>query len=250
MGVDVNHRIERFVEKPKDPPSIPGHPDRALASMGVYIFNAAFLYEQLIRDHDDPDSEHDFGKNVIPYCVSKYRVFAHSFTNSCVGMDENKIVYWRDVGTIDAYWAANMELTKVTPELNLYDEDWPIWTNQEQLPPAKFIFNDDDRRGAAMDSLVSGGDIISGALVRSSLLFSRVIVHSYASIEDSVILPDVEIGRGAHLRRVVVDKHCRIPEGMYIGYNRADDEKRFHVSAGGITLVTPDMLGQKVHSIR
>ncbi len=250
MGVDADHRIERFVEKPKDPPSIPGRPDRALASMGVYIFNAAFLYEQLIRDHDDPDSEHDFGKNVIPYCVSKYRVFAHSFSQSCVGMDETKIVYWRDVGTIDAYWAANMELTKVTPELNLYDEDWPIWTNQEQLPPAKFIFNDDDRRGAAMDSLVSGGDIISGALVRSSLLFSRVIVHSYASIEDSVILPDVEIGRGAHLRRVVVDKHCRIPDGMYIGYNRADDEKRFHVSAGGITLVTPDMLGQKVNSIR
>jgi glucose-1-phosphate adenylyltransferase len=250
MGVDDNHRIQQFVEKPKNPPPMPGHPDRAMASMGVYIFNAEFLYEQLIRDHDDPKSEHDFGKNVIPHCVDRYRVFAHSFANSCVGMDNEREPYWRDVGTIDAYWAANMELTKVTPELNLYDEEWPIWTHQEQLPPAKFIFNDDDRRGAAMDSLVSGGDIISGALVRSSLLFSRVYIHSYASIEDSVILPDVDIGRGAHLRRVVVDKHVRIPEGMYIGYDRTEDEKRFHVSAGGVTLVTPDMLGQYTHKIR
>jgi glucose-1-phosphate adenylyltransferase len=143
-----------------------------------------------------------------------------------------------------------MELTKVTPELNLYDEEWPIWTHQEQLPPAKFIFNDDDRRGAAMDSLVSGGNIISGALVRSTLLFSRVFVHSYASIEDSVILPDVDIGRSVNLRRVVVDKHCHIPEGMSIGFDRAEDEKRFYVSPGGITLVTPDMLGQHTHKIR
>jgi glucose-1-phosphate adenylyltransferase len=250
MGVSADHRIQQFVEKPKNPPPMPGRPDRAMASMGVYIFNAEFLYEQLIRDHDDPKSEHDFGKNVIPHCVDRYRVFAHSFANSCVGMDNEREPYWRDVGTIDAYWAANMELTKVTPELNLYDEEWPIWTHQEQLPPAKFIFNDDDRRGAAMDSLVSGGDIISGALVRSSLLFSRVYVHSYASVEDSVILPDVDIGRGAHLRRVVVDKHVRIPEGMYIGYDRTEDEKRFHVSAGGVTLVTPDMLGQYTHKIR
>lgn len=250
MAVDADNRIERFVEKPKDPPPMPGRPDRALASMGVYIFNADFLYEQLIRDHDDPKSEHDFGKNVIPHCLTRYRVFAHSFANSCVGMDESLVPYWRDVGTVDAYWAANMELTKVTPELNLYDEEWPIWTHQEQLPPAKFIFNDDDRRGAAVDSLVSGGNIISGALVRSTLLFSRVYVHSYASIEDSVILPDVDIGRSVNLRRVVVDKHCRIPEGMSIGFDRAADEKRFHVSPGGITLVTPDMLGQHTHKIR
>jgi glucose-1-phosphate adenylyltransferase len=250
MAVDASNRIERFVEKPKDPPPMPGRPDRALASMGVYIFNADFLYEQLIRDHDDPKSEHDFGKNVIPQCLTRYRVFAHSFANSCVGMDESHVPYWRDVGTVDAYWAANMELTKVTPELNLYDEEWPIWTHQEQLPPAKFIFNDDDRRGAAMDSLVSGGNIISGALVRSTLLFSRVFVHSYASIEDSVILPDVDIGRSVNLRRVVVDKHCHIPEGMSIGFDRAEDEKRFYVSPGGITLVTPDMLGQHTHKIR
>ena len=250
MHVDNNNRIERFVEKPKDPPPMPGRPDRALASMGVYIFNADFLFEQLIRDHDDPKSEHDFGKNVIPHCVSRYRVFAHSFASSCVGAESGTVPYWRDVGTLDAYWEANMELTKVTPELNLYDRDWPIWTHQEQLPPSKFIFNDDGRRGAAMDSLVSGGDIISGALVRSSLLFSQVHVHSYASIEDSIILPRVDVGRGARLRRVIVDKNCRIPPGMTIGYDRGDDAKRFHVSERGITLVTPEMLGQRVHHIR
>ena len=250
MHIDDDKRIVQFLEKPASPPAMPGKPDRALASMGVYIFNAGFLFEQLIRDHDDPKSSHDFGKDVIPYSVSRYRVFAHEFADSCVGMDEGRPPYWRDVGTIDAYWEANMELTKVTPELNLYDEDWPIWTHQEQLPPAKFVFNDNNRRGAAMDSLVSGGDIISGALVRSSLLFSRVHVHSYASVEDSVILPGVDIGRGAHLRRVVVDKHCTIPEGMHIGFDLGEDRQRFCVSEGGIVLVTPEMLGQVAHHIR
>jgi glucose-1-phosphate adenylyltransferase len=250
MHVNDEERVVGFVEKPKNPPSMPGRPDRALASMGVYAFNAEFLYEQLIRDHDDPRSTHDFGKDVIPHCVDRYRVFAHNFANSCVGMDDTKIPYWRDAGTIDAYWEANMELTKVTPELNLYDDDWPIWTHQEQLPPAKFVFDDDGRRGMAVDSLVSGGDIISGALVRHSLLFSRVHVHSYAQIEDSVILPDVDIGRHAKLRRVVMDKHCRVPEGMLIGYDAEADRKRFHVSDNGITLVTPEMLGQQAHHIR
>ena len=250
MQVNVEGRIEGFVEKPANPPPMPGRPDRALASMGVYIFSMEFLVDQLLRDHADPDSAHDFGKNVIPHCVANHRVFAHSFENSCVGMETGGLPYWRDVGTIDAYWEANMELTKVTPELNLYDEEWPIWTNQEQLPPAKFIFNDDGRRGAAMDSMVSGGNIISGSLVRNSLLFSRVVVHSYGSIEDSVVLPDVDIGRHVHLRRVVVDKHCRIPEGMRIGYDRAEDEKRFYVSPGGVTLVSPQMLGQRAHYVR
>ena len=250
MHVNDEERVVGFVEKPKNPPSMPGRPDRALASMGVYAFNAEFLYEQLIRDHDDPRSTHDFGKDVIPHCVDRYRVFAHNFANSCVGMDDTKIPYWRDAGTIDAYWEANMELTKVTPELNLYDDDWPIWTHQEQLPPAKFVFDDDGRRGMAVDSLVSGGDIISGALVRHSLLFSRVHVHSYAQIEDSVILPDVDIGRHAKLRRVVMDKHCRVPEGLQIGYDAEADRKRFHVSDNGITLVTPEMLGQQAHHIR
>ena len=250
MQVDDRQRVAAFVEKPKDPPAIPGRPDRALASMGVYVFNADFLYEQLIRDHDDPKSSHDFGKDLIPHCVDRYRVFAHNFADSCVGMDESRIPYWRDAGTIDAYWDANMELTKVTPELNLYDDDWPIWTHQEQLPPAKFVFDDDGRRGMAVDSLVSGGDIISGALVRHSLLFSRVHVHSYAEIEDSVILPDVHIGRRARLRRVVMDKHCRVPDGVTIGYDIEADRKRFHVSENGIALVTPEMLGQQAHYIR
>lgn len=250
MHVDDKERVVAFVEKPKDPPAIPGRPDRALASMGVYVFNADFLYEQLIRDHDDPQSAHDFGKDLIPHCVDRYRVFAHNFVKSCVGIDETGIPYWRDAGTIDAYWEANMELTKVTPELNLYDDDWPIWTHQEQLPPAKFVFDDDGRRGMAVDSLVSGGDIISGAVVRHSLLFSRVHVHSYAEIEDSVILPDVHIGRRAKLRRVVMDKHCRVPEGLTIGYDIEADRKRFHVSENGVTLVTPEMLGQQAHHIR
>jgi glucose-1-phosphate adenylyltransferase len=250
MHVGDNRRIEAFIEKPANPPPIPGRPDRALASMGVYVFNADFLYEQLIRDHDDPGSSHDFGKNVIPHCVERYQSFAHNFADSCVGMDSTGIPYWRDAGTIDAYWEANMELTKVTPELNLYDDDWPIWTHQEQLPPAKFVFDDEGRRGMAVDSLVSGGDIISGAVVRKTLLFSRVHVHSYAEIEESVILPDVHIGRHAKLRRVVMDKHCRVPEGMLIGYDRVADRQRFHVTENGVTLVTPEMLGQQAHYIR
>ena len=250
MHIDESKRIVNFVEKPKDPPAMPGHPDRALASMGVYVFNAEFLFEQLIRDHDDPQSSHDFGKDIIPHCVPRYRVFAHNFTDSCVGMDDTGIPYWRDAGTIDAYLEANMELTKVTPELNLYDDNWPIWTHQEQLPPAKFVFDDEGRRGMAVDAMVSGGAIISGAAVRRSLLFSRVHVHSYASIEDSVILPDVHIGRHARLRRVVMDKHCRVPEGMSIGFDLDSDRQRFQVSEGGITLVTPEMLGQQVHHIR
>ena len=250
MHVDDQQRVVAFVEKPKDPPAMPGRPDRALASMGVYVFNADFLYEQLIRDHDDPHSSHDFGKDLIPHCVNRYRVFAHNFVNSCVGMDETGIPYWRDVGTIDAYWEANMELTKVIPELNLYDDEWPIWTHQEQLPPAKFVFDDEGRRGMAVDSLVSGGDIISGALVRHSLLFSRVHIHSYAEIEHSVILPDVDIGRRVKLRRVVMDKHCRVPEGLTIGYDIEADRKRFHVTENGVTLVTPEMLGQQAHHIR
>ncbi|MDP2133523.1 MAG: glucose-1-phosphate adenylyltransferase [Sulfuritalea sp.] len=250
MHVDESRRVVAFVEKPQDPPSIPGRPDRALASMGVYVFNAEFLYQQLIRDHDDPQSAHDFGKDLIPHCVEHSRVFAHDFAESCVGMDHTGIPYWRDAGTIDAYWEANMELTKVTPELNLYDEEWPIWTHQEQLPPAKFVFDDEGRRGMTVDSLVSGGDIISGARVSRSLLFSRVHVHSYAEIEDSVILPDVDIGRHARLRRVVMDKHCRVPEGMQIGYDIDADRQRFHVSANGITLVTPEMLGQSTNHVR
>jgi len=249
MGVDEHDRIIQFKEKPANPDSIPGDPSQSLASMGIYVFNASFLYEQLIRDADDPDSVHDFGQNIIPHLISKYRVYAHRFADSCVNSADGKH-YWRDVGTIDAYWEANMELTKVTPELNLYDSTWPIWTYQAQLPPAKFVFDSDGRRGEAVDSLVSGGCIISGSSVRRSVLFSNVRVHSYSSIEDSVILPDVTIGRNVVLKRVVIDKGSHIPEGMQIGVDVEEDRKRFYVSEKGITLVTPDMLGQSLHHAR
>lgn len=249
IGVDAHDRVIDFKEKPENPNALPDDPTQAFASMGIYVFNAAFLYEQLIRDADDPKSEHDFGKNVIPEIIDKYRVFAHRFTDSCLGRG-NGVYYWRDVGTVDAYWEANMELTKVTPELNLYDSEWPIWTYQEQLPPAKFVFNNDDRRGMATDSLVSGGCIISGATVNQSVLFSDVYVHSFSEITDSVVMPDVEIGRHVKLKRVVVDKGAYIPEGMEIGFDLELDRKRFYVSEKGITLVTATMLGQPTHRVR
>jgi len=249
IDVDENSRVRSFLEKPESPPHLAGKPGRTLASMGIYVFNAEFLYEQLIRDADDPRSSHDFGKDVIPHIMSRYRVFAQPFADSCVGMTSG-CTYWRDVGTIDAYWEANMELTKVSPELNMYDTEWPIWTHQEQLPPAKFVFDDENRRGMAVDSMVSGGDIISGALVRRSLLFSNVRVNSYSVVEDSVILPDVDIGRRAVLKKVVIDKRCRIPEGMVAGVNPAEDRRRFYVTENGVTLITPEMLGQRVHQVR
>ena len=249
IGVDEEDRVIDFKEKPEHPDALPDDPTQSFASMGIYVFTAAFLYEQLIRDADDPKSEHDFGKNIIPQIIKKYRVYAHRFTDSCVGGDQG-VYYWRDVGTVDAYWEANMELTKVTPELNLYDSDWPIWTYQEQLPPAKFVFNNKDRRGSATDSLVSGGCIISGSTINQSVLFSDVRVHSFSSIQDSVILPQVEIGRNVKLQRVVVDKGTVIPDGMEIGFDLALDSKRFHVSEKGITLVTAAMLGEPTHRVR
>jgi glucose-1-phosphate adenylyltransferase len=248
MGVNDAWQITSFAEKPSDPVPIPGQPEKALVSMGIYVFNAKFLYEQLIRDHKANDSSHDFGKDLIPYLVPRYRVFAHQFLNSCVNMASG-IPYWRDVGTVDAYWEANIDLVTVTPELNLYDEDWPIWTHQEQLPPAKFVFDDNDRRGQALDSSVSGGCIISGATVRRSLLFSNVKVNSFSNVEDSVIQPNVVIGRHARLRRVVVEKQCIIPEGLVAGYDLEADRKKFYVTEKGITLITPEMLGQQIHKV-
>jgi glucose-1-phosphate adenylyltransferase len=249
MAVDESDRVIDFVEKPANPPHVPGNPDKALVSMGIYVFNTRFLYEQLSRDADDPNSSHDFGHDIIPYLVKRYRVYAHRFEDSCVGMG-GKMAYWRDVGTVDAYWEANMELTKVLPDLNLYDKTWPIWTHQEQLPPAKFVFDDEERRGIAVDSMVSGGCIISGARIERSLLFSDVRVNSYSEISDSVILPSVEIGRYVRLNKVVVDKRCAIPDGLEVGFNPVEDAKRFYVTDNGVTLITPDMLGQRIHQSR
>jgi glucose-1-phosphate adenylyltransferase len=250
MGVDENSRVVEFAEKPANPTPMPGKPDKALASMGIYVFNTKFLFEQLIRDADDAHSSHDFGHNMIPHMIEKYQVFAQNFAQSCVGMGHDNLPYWRDVGTIDSYWEANMELTKVLPDLNMYDQEWPIWTHQEQLPPAKFVFDEDDRRGMAIDSLVSGGCIVSGSTVRRSLLFSDVRVNAFCTIEDSVLLPKVEVGREVTLKRVIVDKSCKIPDGLIAGGNPEEDRKRFHVSANGVTLITPDMLGQKAHRLR
>ena len=248
LAVDNTDRVIEFAEKPANPKPMPDDPTKAFASMGIYIFNAKFLYEQLIRDAGDPKSSHDFGGDIIPYIIKKYKVQAHRFTDSCVGAKDGNH-YWRDVGTIDAYWEANMELTKVIPELNLYDKEWPIWTYQEQLPPAKFVFNDEGRTGKATDSLVSGGCIISGSAVTSSVLFSDVRVHSYCEIEASVILPKVKVNRNVVLKNAVIDRGCIIPEGMQIGVDLALDAKRFYVSEKGITLVTPDMLGQDLYRV-
>ena len=249
MSIDADRRVVRFAEKPGSPEPMPGRSDVALASMGIYVFNARLLYEQLTRDADDPASSHDFGKDIIPWMIARgYRIRAHHFADSCVNMNEGR-PYWRDVGTIDAFWEANLDLTSVTPDLNLYDDSWPIWTWQEQLPPAKFVFDDDKRRGIAVDSLVSGGCIISGAQVKRSVLFSKVHVHSYCSIEDSVVLGDVDFGRGSIVRRAVIDKSCRLAPGTTIGVDPDEDRRRFHVTDRGITLVTPDMLGRPVHEV-
>ncbi|MGH8745432.1 MAG: glucose-1-phosphate adenylyltransferase [Burkholderiales bacterium] len=249
MNVDADGRVARFIEKPERTDPMPGSSDRFLANMGVYVFNAGFLIEQMMRDAGDQSSSHDFGRDVIPYMLPRYRIHAHRFADSCVGMNAD-LPYWRDVGTLDAYYEANMELLKVTPELNMYDTEWPIWTYQEQLPPAKFVFDQDDRRGIAVDSVVSGGCIISGATVRRSLLFSNVRVENHARVEDSVVLPDVEIAPNVVVKRAILDRGCRIPEGMVIGLDHEEDRKRFSVTEHGIAVVTPDMLGQEVNQAR
>jgi len=246
MAVDGEWRVTGFTEKPPQPEPIPGRSNEALASMGIYVFNTKFLFEQLVRDAESVGSERDFGKNIIPSVIHKYRVYAYPFRDPITGSQ----AYWRDVGTVDSYWAANMELIGVTPELNMYDNEWPIWTYQEQLPPAKFVFDDDDRRGKAVDSMVSGGCIISGGAVRHSLLFSNVRVNSYSKVEDSVILPDVTIGERCRITKAVIDKGCIIPDGTIIGENLEQDAKRFHVSEGGVVLVCPEMLGQEIHHVR
>ncbi|MDA8146291.1 MAG: glucose-1-phosphate adenylyltransferase [Thermaerobacter sp.] len=252
MAANREGRVTAFVEKPAQPSPLPERPDRALISMGVYVFNTDFLYEQLIRDAEAPGSSHDFAKDVIPHAVAHHQVAAHRFANSCVStqMDPGRC-YWRDVGTVDAYWAANNDLIQVMPELDLYDRRWPIWTYQEQLPSAKFVFEQEGRRGVALDSLVSGGCIISGATVRRSLLFSNVRVEdAYTLVEDSVILPNVHVNQGARLRRVVVDKGTVIPPGLVAGEDPEEDARRFHRTAQGVVLITPEMLGQQMHLTR
>ena len=241
MAVDENSLITDFLEKPADPPLMPGSTDMSLASMGIYIFNAEYLYKELERDMADPDSDHDFGKDIIPRAVRNGDAAAHPFSISAVTSDENEEPYWRDVGTIDAYWDANIDLTATDPKLNLYDKKWPIWTYQAQLPPAKFVHNQPDRCGMAIESVVSGGCIVSGKVFRT-VLFSSVRVHSYAEVNWSVLLPEVQIGRSARLTRAVIDRGCHIPDGMVIGEDAALDAKRFHRSENGITLVTMEML--------
>jgi glucose-1-phosphate adenylyltransferase len=244
VEADGDGWISRFEEKPPRPRPLPGRPDRALVSMGIYVFDAGMLYAALARDAARPDSAHDFGRDVIPALLAEgRRLRAHNFRASCVNMARG-LPYWRDVGTVDAFWEANLELTRVVPDLNLYDREWPIWTWQEQLPPAKFVFDDEGRRGVAPDSLVASGCIVSGTTVRRSLLSTNVRIDDAECIEDSVLLPNVQVGEGAVLRRAVVDKYCRIPPRLVVGVDPDMDRRRFYVTDKGVTLITPEMLGQ------
>ena len=243
MAVDEHSMITEFMEKPADPPAMPGHPELSLASMGIYIFDAQYLYDELARDIADPQSSHDFGKDIIPHAVRNGCAAAHPFALSCVPNGAAAEPYWRDVGTVDAYWDANIDLTATDPKLNLYDRHWPIWTYQPQLPPAKFVHNQDDRRGMGIESMVSGGCIVSGRVFRS-VLFSSVRVHSHSVVSWSVLLPDVQVGRWARLTRTVVDRGCIIPDGLVIGEDAALDGERFHRSPNGVCLVTVDMLAK------
>lgn len=243
MAVDPGGRVVKFVEKPADPPHIPGNPEMSLASMGIYVFNGNFLFDQLRRDAEDPNSNHDFGKDIIPYLVQgRASVFAHRFQESCVVSESGGTPYWRDVGTVDAYWEANIDLTNIIPPFDLYDPQWRIWTYQEQLPPAKFVHDEDNRRGMCLGSMVSGGCIISGSLVRRSLLFSNVRCNSYSKLEGAVILPDVVVNRSARLTKVVVDRGVEIPEGLVVGEDPEEDARRFMRTSGGVTLITREMI--------
>jgi glucose-1-phosphate adenylyltransferase len=242
MHADDDGRIVDFVEKPEKPPEMPGRPGYSLASMGIYAFRRDFLNEQLRRDAADPHSSHDFGKDIIPWLVRNGKAIAHRFTDSCVRSSAERAVYWRDVGTVDAYWSANVDLTDVVPELDLYDQEWPIWTYAEITPPAKFVHDVDDRRGMAISSLVSGGCIVSGAAVVRSLLFTGVHAHSWAQLSNAVVLPYVDIGRHARLSNVVIDRGVRIPPGLVIGEDPELDAARFRRSEKGICLVTQSMI--------
>ncbi len=248
MSTAPSGQVTSFCEKPDKPEPTSANSDVALVSMGIYIFSTEFLIEQLIKDAELGDqSNHDFGKDIIPSVIAEHQVFAYPFRS---GGNSGAQAYWRDVGTVDAYWQANLELIEVTPELNLYDKEWPIWTYQEQNPPAKFVFDEKDRRGIAVDSMVSGGSIIAGASVKRSLVFSNVTVDEHSQIKDSVILPEVNIGKNCRISHAVIDKGAIIPDGTVIGENVKLDTELYYVSPGGVVLVTPDMLGQKLHFAR
>ena len=242
MTVNDEHRVTGFDEKPAQPRPMPGSTDQALASMGIYLFNTDFLFEQLNRDAANPTSSRDFGKDIIPSIIGSHAVYAYPFLDPRTGQQP----YWRDVGTLDSFWESNMELVSVDPELNLYDEEWPILTYHRQLPSAKFVFRDPGREGKALDSIVSGGCIISGAAIVNSLLFSNVRVHSYSTVTDTVVLPEVVIHRHCRISHAIIDRGCVLPEGTVIGEDREEDARRFRVTPKGITLVTPEMLGQSV----
>jgi glucose-1-phosphate adenylyltransferase len=244
MAVDEADRITAFVEKPKDPPGIPDQPDMALCSMGIYVFETQFLFDQLRRDAADPNSSRDFGGDIIPYIVKHGKAQAHRFTQSCVRAAEEIEEYWRDVGTVDAYFEANLDLTDVVPKLNLYDRDWPIWTDQVVAAPAKFVHDEEGRRGHAISSLISQDCIVSGALAKNSLLFTGVKMGSFSSVERGVILPYCNIGRGARLKNVILDSGVRIPEGLVVGEDPVLDATRFTRTEKGVCLITKDMIAK------
>ena len=242
VAVDKEDGITAFIEKPKDPPAIPGNPKVSLASMGIYVFDTKFLIEQLNRDAADPHSTHDFGKDIIPHIVKHGKAVAHRFTKSCIRSKAEAQAYWRDVGTVDAYFEANIDLTDVIPALDLYDRSWPIWTHVEITPPAKFVHDEDYRRGEAISSMVSGGCIVSGSKLRNSLLFTGVTMHSFSKVESAVVLPYVSIGRSARLTKVVIDRGVKIPPGLVVGEDPEFDAKRFRRSEKGVCLITQPMI--------
>ena len=242
MHVDEHDTIKSFIEKPADPPGIPDKPDFALASMGIYVFSTDYLFELLKRDAADPKSDHDFGKDLIPFVVKNGKAVAHRFSSSCVRSAHEAEAYWRDVGTVDAYWEANIDLTAITPALDIYDTEWPIWTYSELVAPAKFVHDEDDRRGQAISSLVSGGCIVSGTTLRRSLLFTGVRTHSYSQIEDAVILPYVTVGRNVRLKGVVIDRGVVIPDGLVVGEDAELDASRFRRTDRGVCLITQPMI--------
>ncbi len=246
LTVNERNEVIKLVEKPRDPEILPGRDNMTLVSMGIYVFNTTFLYKQLIEDADRPDSAHDFARDILPEAIGRYRVIAYPFRD----VQTKERSYWRDVGTVDAFWEANMELVGIDPELNLYDSHWPIWTYQEQLPPAKFVFDDEGRRGMAVDSMVADGCIISGGYVNHSLLFPQVQVHSFVQLRDAVVLPEVDIGRYCQIRKAIIDRGCIIPPGTVVGENPEEDARRFYRTEQGVVLITREMLGHELPRIR